>query len=154
MAGSGEAWDYLAPSTFAKPTPLLGAFVEEAEISRGRDPLVTLRDHHERDRTARFEYSPRSTRVDSPIDDALKARRGVCQDFAHIFIAVARQLGIPTRYVSGYLFHDATQTDDRSGEGATHAWVESLLPDARLGRSRSDQQHGRRRPSHPRRDRT
>jgi transglutaminase-like putative cysteine protease len=127
VAGSGEAWDYLSPSTFAKPTAQLGAFVDEAKISRGSDPLTTLRNIMS-DIAARFEYSPRSTRVDSPIDDALKARRGVCQDFAHIFIAVARGLGIPTRYVSGYLFHDATLADDRSGEGATHAWVEALLP--------------------------
>jgi len=42
---------------------------------------------------------------DSPIDDALRARRGVCQDFAHIMIALVRQLKIPCRYVSGYLFH-------------------------------------------------
>ena len=55
---------------------------------------------------ARFEYSPRSTRVDSPIDEALATRSGVCQDFAHIFIALVRPLGIPARYVSGYLFHD------------------------------------------------
>jgi transglutaminase-like putative cysteine protease len=78
---------------------------------------------------ARFEYSPKSTRVDSPIDDALESRRGVCQDFAHIFIAVARRLGVPTRYVSGYLFHDPTRVD-RSTDGASHAWAECLLPDA------------------------
>jgi transglutaminase-like putative cysteine protease len=65
--------------------------------------------------------------VDSPIDDALQARRGVCQDFAHIFLALARRLGVPARYVSGYLYHDADRVD-RSGDGATHAWAEVLLP--------------------------
>jgi transglutaminase-like putative cysteine protease len=75
-----------------------------------------------------FEYTPRSTRVDSPIDDALKSRQGVCQDFAHIMIALVRGLGVPCRYVSGYLFHRATD-HDRSSDGATHAWVEALLPD-------------------------
>jgi len=125
--GSGEAWDFLAPSTFARPTTLLAEFVQDAGLARERDPLVTLQTLM-REMYARFEYSPRSTRVDSPIDDALKARRGVCQDFAHIFITVARHLGVPTRYVSGYLFHDPNRTD-RSGDGATHAWVESLLPE-------------------------
>jgi len=125
--GSGEAWDFLAPSTFARPTTLLAEFVKDAGLARERDPLVTLQTLM-REMYARFEYSPRSTRVDSPIDDALKARRGVCQDFAHIFITVARHLGVPTRYVSGYLFHDPNRTD-RSGDGATHAWVESLLPE-------------------------
>ena len=75
----------------------------------------------------RFEYSPRSTRVDSPIDEALAARRGVCQDFAHIFIALARQLGIPSRYVSGYLFR-GDDSQDRSAHDATHAWAEAFLP--------------------------
>ena len=77
---------------------------------------------------ARFEYSPRSTRVDSPIDEALEARKGVCQDFAHIFLSLVRPLGIPARYVSGYLFQTAG-SQDRSTDGATHAWVEVLLPD-------------------------
>ena len=76
----------------------------------------------------RFEYSPKSTRVDSPIDDALETKKGVCQDFAHIMIALARQVGIPCRYVSGYLFHHADSLD-RSQDGATHAWVEALLPE-------------------------
>jgi transglutaminase-like putative cysteine protease len=126
MASSGEAWDYFAPSTFARPTTLLDEFVREAGLRRERDPVTTLRTLM-REMFARFEYSPRSTRVDSPIDDALTTRRGVCQDFAHIFTTIARSLGIPTRYVSGYFFHDPNRTD-RAADGATHAWVESLLP--------------------------
>jgi transglutaminase-like putative cysteine protease len=74
----------------------------------------------------RFEYAPQSTRVDSPIDDALAARKGVCQDFAHVMIALVRQLGIPCRYVSGYLFQPAESAG--SVDGATHAWVEAWLP--------------------------
>ena len=126
IAGSGEAMDYLAPSAFTQPTALLNAFSKEAGIERGSDPLVTLR-RLMAEMSSRFEYRLSSTRVDSPIDDALQSRKGVCQDFAHIFISIARQLGIPTRYVSGYLFHDPSRSD-RSGEGATHAWVESLVP--------------------------
>src|SRR5438045_9102326 len=74
----------------------------------------------------KFEYATNSTKVDSPIDDALRARRGVCQDFAHIMIALVRQLKIPCRYVSGYLFH-GDKAKDRSPAGATHAWVEAYL---------------------------
>jgi transglutaminase-like putative cysteine protease len=76
----------------------------------------------------RFEYRPQSTSVDSPIDDALRSRQGVCQDFAHVMIGLVRRLGVPCRYVSGYLFRDAASTD-RSPDGATHAWVEALLPE-------------------------
>jgi transglutaminase-like putative cysteine protease len=70
---------------------------------------------------------PRSTRADSPIDEALTTREGVCQDFAHVMIALVRSLGIPCRYVSGYLHH-GKQDQDRSTHDATHAWVEAFLP--------------------------
>jgi transglutaminase-like putative cysteine protease len=52
-----------------------------------------------------FDYDPRSTHVNSPIDEALESRKGVCQDFAHTMIALVRHVGIPCRYVSGYLYH-------------------------------------------------
>ena len=84
----------------------------------------------------RFEYSPQSTRVDSPIDEALEARRGVCQDFAHIFIALVRPLGIPTRYVSGYLFRDLR--DQRSARRRRQPRLGGVVrARARLGRLRS-----------------
>lgn len=127
IAASGEWWEFLAPSTFARPTPLLDRLAAEIDLTRGDDPIQTL-TRLMREMYARFEYSPRSTRVDSPIDDALQSRRGVCQDFAHVFLALVRPLGIPARYVSGYLFHDS-DCQDRSSDGATHAWVEVLLPD-------------------------
>ncbi len=66
--------------------------------------------------------------MDSPVDDALRNRKGVCQDYAHIMIALVRRMGIPCRYVSGYLFHKAG-SKTRSTEGATHAWVEAYLPE-------------------------
>ena len=74
-----------------------------------------------------FHYAPSHTKVDSPIDDALKARVGVCQDLAHIMIALARRIGIPCRYVSGYL-SPGKDSKDRSAQGATHAWAEAYLP--------------------------
>ena len=75
-----------------------------------------------------FDYKPKSTKVDSPIDLALGTKAGVCQDFAHIMIALVRsKLRIPCRYVSGYLFHGESDMD-RSINSATHAWVEALLP--------------------------
>jgi transglutaminase-like putative cysteine protease len=127
VAAAGESYEYLAESAFVTQGPAVDALRQELRLERGHDPLVTLR-WLMGEMYARFEYSPRSTRVDSPIDEALEARRGVCQDFAHIFLALARPLGVPVRYVSGYLFHD-TGNSDRSADGATHAWVEALLPD-------------------------
>jgi transglutaminase-like putative cysteine protease len=123
----------LLPSTFAEPTEELRALAVEWRITRRDDPLSML---HEISRNVynSFEYLPRSTKVDSPIDVALGSRRGVCQDFAHIMIALARMVGIPCRYVSGYLCHgDEPEigSDERNAPSATHAWVEAFLP--RLG---------------------
>jgi transglutaminase-like putative cysteine protease len=126
FAESGECWEYLAPSTFAQATSLLDTFAAEIGLERGNDPLVLLRRLMGEIYT-RFEYKPQSTRVDSPIEEALAARSGVCQDFAHIFIALMRRLRVPSRYVSGYLFRDRHGLD-RSAEDATHAWAEAFLP--------------------------
>jgi transglutaminase-like putative cysteine protease len=127
MASSGQWFEYLSPSPFVTETEALNALRLEIGLERGNDPLVALR-RLMGEMYARFEYSPKSTRVDSPIDEALESRKGVCQDFAHIFLSLVRPLGIPARYVSGYLFH-AAASHDRSSDGATHAWVEVLLPD-------------------------
>ena len=92
----------------------------------GRDPLTLVGDVADGINAA-FEYVKKSTAVNSPIEVCLGSRQGVCQDFSHIMITVVRNLGIPCRYVSGYLYHDELH-HDRSAEGATHAWVEALLP--------------------------
>lgn len=118
--------EMLEPSHFARPTDALVALGRELGPSRADDPLTLLRRLNAQIYEA-FEYAPKSTRVDSPIDEALAARRGVCQDFAHVMIALVRGLGIPCRYVSGYLFHDQ-QGSERSTDGASHAWVEAWLP--------------------------
>ena len=126
MTASGEFWELLNGSPFARPTDRLAEFARGINWSRGDDPLASLRRLNTEIYDA-FEYKPQSTRVDSPIDEALESRSGVCQDFAHIMIALVRQAGIPCRYVSGYLFHH--DRADRSSVGATHAWLEALLPD-------------------------
>ncbi len=64
----------------------------------------------------------------SPIDEALRLRAGVCQDFAHVMVALVGRLGIPCRCVSGYLHHSG-EDHDRSGDDASHAWVEAFLPE-------------------------
>jgi transglutaminase-like putative cysteine protease len=122
----GDYWEMLVPSQFARPSPALSALIAEFRIERREDPLTLVRDVRQSVYNG-FEYAPKSTQVDSPIDQALEARRGVCQDFAHITIALLREVRIPCRYVSGYLYH-RPKTRDRSANGATHAWVEALLP--------------------------
>jgi transglutaminase-like putative cysteine protease len=74
----------------------------------------------------RLEYKPLVTRVDSTLDEVLAIGKGVCQDFAHLMIGVCREMGVPARYVSGYLYSQASEA--RRGGGATHAWCECYLP--------------------------
>ena len=128
MIERDDYWDMLMPSHFACKSPALDEFARKlgAHERNGRDPLTVLRALNSQIFEA-FEYTKRSTRVDSPIDVAIESRKGVCQDFAHVMIALVRGLRIPCRYVSGYLHHDKEHTD-RSADGATHAWVEALLP--------------------------
>jgi transglutaminase-like putative cysteine protease len=120
-------WDFLQPSTFAQPTALLQEFLKAHGLTRGPDPLTGLRYLNTVIADA-FDYVPGYTAVDSPIDVALAARKGVCQDFAHIMIAAARLWGIPARYVSGYLVRHMDDSHERSLPDASHAWVECFVP--------------------------
>ena len=128
MQARGEHFDMLHPHGMAQVTPALQAFIAEQGLSRTSDPMTTMRRLN-RTLFDAFDYAPEETDVDSPIDVALGKRKGVCQDFAHIMLATARNWGIPSRYVSGYLY---TKRDagDRSAADATHAWVEAFIPGA------------------------
>ena len=97
--------DYAAPA-FPKDRPLLEAVVDFT----GR----IFRD---------FKFDSRATTVATPVDEVFKKRRGVCQDFAHLAIACLRSLGLPARYVSGYLETLPPPGKARLiGADASHAW--------------------------------
>jgi transglutaminase-like putative cysteine protease len=72
-----------------------------------------------------FSYRPGVTDVRTTVADAIAARAGVCQDFAHVLIALARSRGIPARYASGYIFRGVAGA---LGADASHAWAEAYLP--------------------------
>ena len=77
-----------------------------------------------------FTYASQSTDVHTPALQALQARRGVCQDFAHILIACLRSLGLAARYVSGYLLTQPPEGQPRLvGADASHAWASVYLPE-------------------------
>lgn len=126
-AATGQHWDWLTPSTFARPTTLLADFGEEIGFRKDEDPLSAIIKLNAGIHNA-IEYTPNSTAVDSPIDIALENRRGVCQDFSHIMIALLRRSGIPARYISGYIFQDSESKEAYDMSSATHAWVEAFLP--------------------------
>ncbi len=72
-----------------------------------------------------FEYKKGVTSVETQVDEILKLKAGVCQDFAHVLLVMLRLVGIPARYVSGYI---CPKNHELRGEGATHAWVEAYIP--------------------------
>jgi transglutaminase-like putative cysteine protease len=123
---SGDYWEMLLPSTFALQTDAVRMLARDMDVTRRDDPLMLVQELNQR-LFEYFEYVPSHTRVDSPIDEAIVSGKGVCQDFAHTMIALLRQVRIPARYVSGYLFR-GREDKDRSTPDASHAWVEVLLP--------------------------
>ena len=127
LVAAGDHWEMLLPSHFAHSSDALEQLAKELRCERRGTPFALLTELNEAIYQF-FAYVPNSTKVDSPIEEALQARQGVCQDFAHIMIALVRSLKIPCRYVSGYMFHRDEDKKDRSLDGASHAWVEALVP--------------------------
>ena len=72
-----------------------------------------------------FEYKKGVTGIETKVDEILQLKAGVCQDFAHVLLVMLHMIGIPARYVSGYICPKGLEL---RGEGATHAWVEAYIP--------------------------
>ncbi|MGZ0656614.1 transglutaminase family protein [Coraliomargarita sp. W4R72] len=89
-----------------------------------------------------FLYAPGSTHVESNVMHVFEQKRGVCQDFAHVMIALCRSVGIPTRYISGYFYVEKSVLGSASDNSASHAWVECFLPG--IGWAGYDPTHNRR----------
>jgi transglutaminase-like putative cysteine protease len=106
-----ELADY-ARTSFVAGRPLLEAALD-----------LTRRIH------AEFQYEPGSTTVATPPKEVLRARRGVCQDFAHLEIAMLRSLGLSARYVSGYIYNRPKDGERvLTGADASHAWLGLYVP--------------------------
>jgi transglutaminase-like putative cysteine protease len=119
------------PSTlFLRETPLtrldpaIADLAMQTKAASGQDTLALLHALMARlNREMTFDTDP--THAATTASEAFALKRGVCQDLTHIFIAAARSLGVPARYVSGY-FHRA---DGVSEQDAGHAWAEAYVPD-------------------------
>lgn len=124
---------YLRTTELTDDTPEIRAFARD--VTGEGSPLEQLHKLntaiHE---TIRFD--PTATDVATPAATAFEQRHGVCQDLAHIFLAAARSLGHPSRYVGGYLYRSDGETEQEAG----HAWVEAFVPD--LGWVGFDPAHG------------
>ena len=81
-----------------------------------------------------FRFDAKATTVATPVLQVLAEKRGVCQDFAHLMLSCLRSLGLPARYVSGYLLTNPPPGQPRMiGADASHAWVSVFCPDSRDG---------------------
>jgi transglutaminase-like putative cysteine protease len=116
----------LPPGTYLRATPLTAAsdaiYALAAEAAKGADDVAGVLHrlmHLVRERVA---YRPGVTHVGTTAAEALAGGAGVCQDHAHVFIAAARTLGVPTRYVGGYLCLENRDNEQEAG----HAWVEAF----------------------------
>jgi transglutaminase-like putative cysteine protease len=127
-----EHWDFLGPSTYVPAEAAVGRLGAEAEAESdgsvggfARTVAALIR--------STFRYEKGATHVHSSIADVLSTKAGVCQDFSHLFLAIARGRGIPARYVSGYFVpapDERREAEQVSGGLASHAWVEAFVPDA------------------------
>jgi len=127
----GAAYDPAAEFVFASPyVPKHPDFVAYARPSftAARPLLEAARELMQRVH-ADFEYEAEATDVSTPALEAMQLRKGVCQDFAHVMLACLRSLGLPARYVSGYLLTQPPPGQARLvGSDASHAWVSVYLP--------------------------
>jgi transglutaminase-like putative cysteine protease len=121
------ATEFTLPTRLAGRDPALAMFARTA--FRPGHPLLAAAIALMKDIHAHFVYAPASTSVTTPATESLAQRRGVCQDFAHVMIGAMRSIGLPARYVSGYLLtHPPPGRPRLIGADATHAWVEVWCP--------------------------
>ncbi|HLH81146.1 MAG TPA: transglutaminase family protein [Chthonomonas sp.] len=129
-------YDYLSPTPLVPLTPETDRIAQLARRQAGGPATATFLIALIRLLHRVLEYAPGSTRVDTPIQQVLQQKRGVCQDFAHLMLAICRRQRIPSRYVSGYIYTGSgtkesgwSEEKHLIGGDAMHAWVECLLPD-------------------------
>lgn len=128
---SGRADDPASDFLFASPlSPLRAEFADYASTSFTPErPLLEAALDLTRRLHADFTYDGESSTANTSALEAFAARRGVCQDFTHVWVACARSLGLPARYVSGYLLtHPPAGQPRLIGADASHAWAEVYLP--------------------------
>jgi transglutaminase-like putative cysteine protease len=122
-----EPCQFLYASPHVEPSVALARYAR-LDFHRGRPMLeatLGLMRRIHRD----FEFDPEATTVSTPLETLLREKRGVCQDLAHFMIGCLRSLGLPARYVSGYLLTEPPPGQKRLvGADASHAWVSVFCP--------------------------
>jgi transglutaminase-like putative cysteine protease len=120
-AGHLPLWAFLGQTELTRAGPRIRQLA--AAVDRNDDGLVPALHSLSAKIRERVGYETGQTHVGTTAEEAMTAGLGVCQDHAQIFIAAARVMEVPARYVSGYLL-----MDDRIAQEATHAWAEAWVP--------------------------
>ena len=125
--------EVVAPYQFIFDSPQVRASFDLADYAAQSFPKDTPLLAGTRDLTRRifedFKYDAKATTVATPLEEVWEKRRGVCQDFAHLGIACLRSLGLPARYVSGYLRTRPPEGKPQlTGADASHAWFGIFCP--------------------------
>jgi transglutaminase-like putative cysteine protease len=115
---------YLRETALTSPDAGIASFAEDSRRRAGDSPLNVLHVMLERLHDD-MSYDTVPTQVSTPAAEAFALKRGVCQDLTHVFIAAARSLEIPARYVGGYFHRDDGVIDQEAG----HAWAEAFVPE-------------------------
>ena len=124
-----EARQFVLDSPMVTTSPELAAFATPS-FPAGRPLLAAVQDLSQRIHRE-FIYDPAFSTIATPLSEVLTLRRGVCQDFAHLAIGCLRSLGLPARYVSGYLQSVPPPRQPRLvGADTSHAWFASFDPEA------------------------
>jgi transglutaminase-like putative cysteine protease len=122
-----EPYEYVFDSPQVRAARELADYARES-FAAGTPVLVGARELTRRI-FKDFKYDPKATTVATPLEEVWQKRRGVCQDFAHLGIACLRSLGLPARYVSGYLRTRSPEGKLRLvGADASHAWFSVFCP--------------------------
>jgi transglutaminase-like putative cysteine protease len=119
---------YAAASRHGRRLPELGAYARQSFQSN--TPVLSGTSDLMRRINEDFIFDAAATDVSTPVEAVFEARRGVCQDFAHLMISCLRSLGLPARYVSGYILtHPPPGQPRLQGADASHAWVSVWAPE-------------------------
>jgi transglutaminase-like putative cysteine protease len=122
-----EAAGYVFPSPFTEASDAIEAYARES-FRQDRPLAEAARELTHRIFTD-FDYDPAATHAGTLALDSFAEKRGVCQDFSHVFLACCRALGLPSRYVSGYLLtHPPAGQEKLIGADASHAWASVWCP--------------------------
>jgi transglutaminase-like putative cysteine protease len=120
--------EYLMETDYTRITPEIQTFCSEMVHIHKAESIYQLLEQVSTLLYTNLTYDTGATHVHTTVEETLRLKRGVCQDYAHLMIAICRVFNIPARYVSGYQFIGNIHDDQSDIQHASHAWVEAYIP--------------------------